>query len=300
MQVAGITTAVAGLTSEWEWLDGGRFEAFYSDRPPDIVLRVHAARSGLRVPVGDLVYSLEGFRSVYLAQDTWAFEYCPHNRSLFPQRPPHQLLVFDRGFTLGDLYVYPSEASERPTFKFGLFLFELFAGMLPFRNGMMVHACGVDDGGRGIVFAGHSGVGKSTMAGLWQERDGVRILHDDRIILRKKGGRWWVYPVPGIGEFRPSSPKGVPLESVFLVSHAAENRGRRKGVSGAATSLLAHVSLPPYDSGAVNVGLRLLEDLLGEVPIYELGFVPDEAVVDYVRDTLSQNHSSYGVRRETF
>jgi hypothetical protein len=287
LRIAGITTAIAGLTSEWSWPDRHSFETFYADEPPDIVLRVHGAHPGAGVEVGDLVYSLEGFRNVYLDRDTWAFEFRPRERGLNSQSPLDQLLVFDRGFTVGDLYVYPSKRSERPTLKFSLFLFELLGDMLPFRDGMMVHASGVSHAGQGIVFVGPSGAGKSTLAGLWQACHGVNVLHDDRVILRKKVDRWWAYPVAGIGEFRAASPEGVPLEAVFLLSHAEENFAKRRAISQAASALLSHISLAPYDAEAVSLGLQLLDDLLHEVPVYELGFLPDETAVDFVREVIA-------------
>ena len=49
-----------------------------------------------------------------------------------------------------------------------------------------LHGCGiVRADGTGNLFVGHSGAGKSTTTGLWTEREGVEILSDDRIIVRR-------------------------------------------------------------------------------------------------------------------
>jgi len=288
VRIAGITIAATCLSEDWAWTDGDRFAAFVSDDEPDVVVRVHVGPPAEGAPVGDPVRSLEGLRNIYLDEKNWTFEFRPHMREEYPQRPPHQILVFDRGFCTGDLYLSIEKGYEKPTFSFGVFLSELLGGMLPLRGGLMLHACGVSDDGRGIVFVGPSGAGKSTMAGLWKGHAGVRVLNDDRIILRRNGRRWWAYPVPGVGEPCRGSPEGVELEAVFLLSQAVENAAERMNQAGAASSLLPHISLPSYDAVAVDSVLQLLDELVNEVPIYELGFLPDQTAVRVVRDVVRQ------------
>lgn len=288
IKIAEISCAVVGLTEDWIWADRERFEDFTGEGPPDLVLRVHAGRPDEHIQVGDLAYSVEGLRNVYLNSDTWAFEFHPYKGAEFPQRPPHQLLVFDRRMTAGDLYISSDTRAKKPTFSFAVFLLELFAIMLPLHGGIMVHASGISEGGRGIVFAGPSGAGKSTMAELWEGCAGTRVLNDDRIILRKQGRQWRAFPAPGIGEPGQGYWEGAPLEAVFLLSQADENIAERTRPSRGAGSLLAHVALPPYDATAMSAGLELLDDLVNEVPIYELGFLPDRTAVDFVKDLIRQ------------
>ena len=288
VRIADIVFAFSGLTNDWIWKHEGAFEGFRSRGSPDVMLRVHQGCPPPPTFAAEMVCSVAGSRNIYVGEDEWFFEFHPRDRELVPERPPRQLLIFDRRFTSGDLYVSTDAPSERPVFNLSLFLLELLANMLPFHNAMMLHASGICDGGEGIVFAGPSGAGKSTMAGLWQRHDGVRVLNDDRMILRKRKGQWWAYPAAGIGELGPDAPRCVELEAVFLLSHARANTAERKAISPAASSLLPHISLPAYDSVAVNLGLQLLDDLLHEVPVYELGFLPDETAVECVRGALQQ------------
>ena len=52
-----------------------------------------------------------------------------------------------------------------------------------------LHGCGiVGADGSGNLFIGHSGAGKSTTARLWAAREGIEILSDDRIIVRRDEG----------------------------------------------------------------------------------------------------------------
>ena len=64
----------------------------------------------------------------------------------------------------------------------------LLQGLLARGRGAEIHACGIADGsGRGLLFVGQSGAGKTTMARLWEGERGITVLSDDRIILRRVG-----------------------------------------------------------------------------------------------------------------
>jgi hypothetical protein len=286
------------LTSDWTWRGRQHFDAVHDEAPPETLIRVHVGLPGKTLAAKDLVHSVEGLRNVYLDETTWALEFCPYRREVYPERPPYQVLIFDRRFTVGDLYVSVDPASERPDFYPGLFLLDLLPVLLPFHDGLMLHAAGLSDGDRGLVFAGSSGAGKSTLAALWGEQSGVRVLNDDRTILRKKDGRWWVYSVPGMGDLRAGSPRGARLEAAFDISHSRKDQARRSTEGEAATSLLRHISLPQYDSQTVSVSLALLEELVASVPVYQLGFVPDQSAVAFIREVLRRGQTAAPARTD--
>ncbi|MCD4768621.1 MAG: hypothetical protein K8R35_00440, partial [Bacteroidales bacterium] len=49
---------------------------------------------------------------------------------------------------------------------------------------IFIHGSGVEYNGKGSVFTGASGRGKSTIAKIYREA-GARIIHDDRLVIRK-------------------------------------------------------------------------------------------------------------------
>ena len=111
-------------------------------------------------------------------------------------------------------------------------------------RGVELHACGVVNAdGKSFLFAGHSGAGKSTTARLWSERSGVRILSDDRIIVRNLSGgpasggqecpphtfashTFSLHGTPWHGEAAFALPDNAPVQSIFLLEHGRENRRR--------------------------------------------------------------------------
>jgi hypothetical protein len=149
------------------------------------------------------------------------------------------------------------------------------------RHGVVLHGCGIDAGGRGIVFAGESGAGKSTLSRLWAAQAGIRVLSDDRVIVRRLDGRFRLYGTPWHGEARFGSPGGVPLERVYFIRHETHNATKAIRPAAAVREFLK-CSFPPYWSASgMKAALELYVQLATEVPCAELFFVPDESIVEF-------------------
>lgn len=149
------------------------------------------------------------------------------------------------------------------------------------KRGLMVHACGINDDGKGYLFAGNSGHGKSTTANIWKDK--ATILNDDRIVIRYMDGRFWMYGTPWHGDYTGTSPEGVPIDAIFFLQHADENKVVPKKGIEAVAMLLARAFPPFWDAGGMDYSIQLLDDLVDKVPCRELSFVPDEDIVDFVR-----------------
>jgi hypothetical protein len=138
-------------------------------------------------------------------------------------------------------------------------------------------------GGKGILFVGHSGAGKSTMARLWRGGANVPILSDDRIIVRKKEGVFWMYGTPWHGEGEFASPSGCPVDAIYFLKHARENKVAKTGEIEAASKLLTCSFPPLWDERGMKFTLDFLSELSKGVPCRELGFLPDEGIVPFIR-----------------
>lgn len=149
--------------------------------------------------------------------------------------------------------------------------------------GIMLHSCGVVDQDKGYVFAGISGNGKSTTARLWEGLAGVQILNDDHTIIRKINGQFQVFGTPWHGLGGMAAAADAPLERVYILRHAVENKATRITPARAAAALLVRTFAPLWNAEMMAFTLAFLEDLCTTVPVYELGFVPDRSAVDYVR-----------------
>jgi hypothetical protein len=151
-------------------------------------------------------------------------------------------------------------------------------------KGMEVHACGVvDSHGKGHLFLGQSGAGKTTLARLWENEPGVLVLSDDRIALRKMDGKLWMYGTPWHGEADFSSPARAPLADVCFLAKGPENRLLEKAATESMGRFLASSFILFYSREAVGFTMRFLEEIVEAVPCYELSFLPDKRVVKWLQ-----------------
>jgi len=199
---------------------------------------------------------------------------------------PYRIAVFDDDLRQGEVYSRVPDPEQSPDgllpnpLEFPLSEV-LMVCLLAQGRGLMVHACGIDDGGRGYLFAGNSTHGKTTMARLWKER--AVVLNDDRIVLRRREGRFWMYGTPWHGDYSGVSPQGLPLEKVFFLRHAKTNAVRRVEGVTVASGILSRCFPPLWDAAGMNFTVDFCAQLAEAVPCYELDFVPDRSVVDFVR-----------------
>jgi hypothetical protein len=206
-----------------------------------------------------------------------------------PQMVMDRLAIFRNGFTSGELYESPDFLEARGRATTGVFPLSypldelLFINLLGQGRGAELHGCGVSMDGDGLLFIGASGAGKSTISQLMAARPGTVVLSDDRTIVRRTHGRWRVYGTPWHGTARAYSATGAELKGIFVLRHAPTNEARRLTRVQAAAALVAR-SFPTYwDPAGMKYTLGLVEEITSAMPIYDLGFAPTEACVDFVR-----------------
>jgi len=146
-------------------------------------------------------------------------------------------------------------------------------------DAVMMHASCAYDGRTGRMFTGFSGVGKSTISKLWAQ-EGSRIINDDRLIIRRHGEEYRVYNTP---MYYQDIPKVAPLGGIFLIRHYPENELKRVKGALAVSKVMAYSIQNNFDRRYVAQRLAFFSDLCSRVPVYELGFVPDASVVEYIR-----------------
>lgn len=161
---------------------------------------------------------------------------------------------------------------------------EIFVlGYLSRGRGVLVHACGiVDSDGRGHLFLGHSGAGKTTISRLWDQTPGVRLLSDDRIIVRADSSGPRMYGTPWHGEAEYAAAESAPLSRIYVLEHASSNEMRPLGTAEAVACIFARGFPPFFDAKAIEFILEFFGRLAHEVPCVAFGFVPDSTATEFV------------------
>ncbi|MFM8596325.1 MAG: hypothetical protein ACKOBN_04420 [Flavobacteriales bacterium] len=151
---------------------------------------------------------------------------------------------------------------------------------------LMIHGSAVRLGQQTRVFSGFSGVGKSTMAKLWEQNRQATIINDDRLIIRKKDNDWFVYNTP---MFYEAAPQVGKLHTVFFPYHAPANHIEKISGVAALSKLLAHAIHHGHNKSHVKHHMDIATQLISQIPCHQLGVVPTPEVIDYILEKESQH-----------
>jgi hypothetical protein len=225
---------------------------------------------------GPVAFDTNAAWKLFVDNGKWVY----HTR----EQSPWQLGIFPQDFSSGVIHVAArSENPDRYVFPLDHPMGELLLmNLLGRGRGVMLHACGVVYQGEGYLFTGHGGAGKTTTARLWQNLPGAQIVNDDKVIVRKKDGAYWMYGTPWHGEGGMALPLSAPLKRIFLLNQSTENNARSLSPVLAVSKLLTWGFVPLWDAEKMAFTLDFLGELVQALPCQELGFRKDPSVVDYV------------------
>ena len=161
-------------------------------------------------------------------------------------------------------------------------LMVLFAPATAAEATVLFHAAVVSHEGRGYMFLGPSGTGKSTHASLWVKHiEGAVLVNDDNPVVRiGSDGRAVVYGSPWSGKTPCYRNVSYPLGAIVTLSQAPYNK--IEPLKG----LAAYAALVPSISGmrwetAIADGLHATENrLASSVPMWHLECLPDQAAAE--------------------
>lgn len=281
LTIAETTVEVGSIDSGVAlWLEGAQKRFQVADARPDV--RIEAAFGCTAIPSDPPVFDTGGVWKVYCQNGAYLFTFSSPALGPLPYKTAH----FNADFSCGKVCLHrPYFPTDRQAEPLEWPLDELLIShLLGLGKGVELHAAGlVDAQGRGHLFVGHSGAGKSTMTRLWEYRPGVVILSDDRIILRRKEGAFRMYGTPWHGDARHASPGSAPVSAIYLLEHGDATRMTPLSATQAVARLFTMSLAAFYSRDAVAFTLGFINRLVEAIPCFELAFVPDRRVVELVR-----------------
>ena len=155
----------------------------------------------------------------------------------------------------------------------------MFALATADKGTVLFHAAAVSYEGRGYMFLGPSGTGKSTHASLWQRYiAGTALVNDDNPVVRiDEDGTATVYGSPWSGKTPCYRNVSYPLSGIVVLSQAPYNKIQRLSGIYAYAALVESISGKRWDERIAD-GLHQTENALASsVPVWHLECLPDEA-----------------------
>lgn len=258
-----ITITIAEITTRFELDDAAladelldRYEAFLTEAEPLAVFHVTTFDAEARNGAGggtlgeQPVLTLENDRLKLTRSDFTAGYDIPENR--------------------GSLEVH------RSIYSFDAFYRVFYTWLMLKRGGFMLHASSVVRKGRGYIFTGSSGSGKSTISGLSPDN---ALLSDELTAVMMADNGYVVHGNPFWGDFQKGTAREqAPVAHLFFLRKARENRIDQIPMGVKMKQVLQNVLFFGRGMELTNDLLTVMTDFMTRVPSAELHFLPDESV----------------------
>ena len=153
------------------------------------------------------------------------------------------------------------------------------------KDTLHVHAAVVSCGGKGYLFLGPSGTGKSTHAQLWIKHiGGTELVNDDNPVVRDG----IVYGSPWSGKTPCYRNVSYPIGGIVMLSQAPYNKIRRLSGIEAYVDLAESVGGKIWDSRIAEGQHQTENTLASTIPMWHLECLPDEAAARLCHDTIKR------------
>ncbi len=152
----------------------------------------------------------------------------------------------------------------------------------------VMHGAAIEYGGKGYIFTGPSGIGKTTRARLFAGA-GAEIVNGDKPVLRILGDRVYVCGTPWAGRENLGKPLCVPLCGIFIVSRADGEEPKCEPLTpyDAFGALVNQVYLSSSASGKSKT-VALLGKVLDKVGVFALSGAPDERLLAAAKAAMGE------------
>ncbi len=177
----------------------------------------------------------------------------------------------------------PVEVEAHPEAGMAGILRWVVSALLLEQGGLLLHSMSYSYEGSGIVCAGPSGRGKTTLARLLAQQ--VTLFTDETTAIQRVGDAVVAHATPFAGELGiVSGPASAMLDAIFLLRHAPQTQVRRLSAAEAVTQLLGCTFAPLRSGVWMNACLEAVEHLARSVPCYDLCFRPEVNVWETLQD----------------
>ena len=166
------------------------------------------------------------------------------------------------------------------------FLCQLFYTHAVQEHIIYLHSSLIEFQGRGLMFLGPSGIGKTTQAELWNRYRDALIINGDVVFVQETQDSFLGWGTPWHGSSPYCENTSVPVHTMIVLKQAQENSIRELTGFEKVTAVSNNVFYPRWLENGMELCLETLDHLLTQIPVYELSCRPDEDAVRLTEETV--------------
>ncbi len=201
------------------------------------------------------------------------------------EAPVRAYLITDKAFTKARFRVLGSMR-----FSISTVMMLMFAFATARKNTLLMHASVTMKDGKGYVFLGKSGTGKSTHSQLWINNiEGCFLLNDDNPVMRvMEDGEVHIFGSPWSGKTPCYQDIDVPVGAIVNLRQAKKNVIRRLSLVEAYAVMYVSFSGYRFIKEMADGLHATNEKIVSTVPCYGLDCLPDAEAAWLCYKTVSQ------------
>lgn len=163
------------------------------------------------------------------------------------------------------------------TFAVNNALMLMYAFAAADKGTLLVHSSVIKNKGKGYLFLGKSGTGKSTHSNLWLKHiEGSELLNDDNPVIRIYADETVVFGSPWSGKTPCYKNDSAQIGAFVQIKQAPENSIQRNRPLQAFAVLLPSMSAMKWDKQIYNSICNSVGRLIERVSLYTLRCRPDQ------------------------
>ncbi len=152
---------------------------------------------------------------------------------------------------------------------------------------LLMHSSVVMNSGKGYLFLGKSGTGKSTHTRLWLNNiEGSELMNDDNPVVRVIDGTVMVYGSPWSGKTPCYRNVEAPAGAFVMLEQKPFNRISRMKVLESFAAMISSCSSIKWDKRIYDAICSTIGRILETVPLYKLECLPDREAAELSSKTI--------------
>ena len=195
--------------------------------------------------------------------------------------------VMNKDYTEGDYYPCPRIGGRTTLFQVNTSLMIQYTFATAGLSTLLLHASVTRYEGRGNLFFGVSGTGKSTHSRLWHEFvPESDLMNDDNPVIRCEDGQFLVYGSPWSGKTVCYRNVVAPVNALVRLEQYPKNKIERLHSLQAYASIIAAVSTIRWHHEIMSLLIPTIERVAMNVPCFQLRCRADEEAVRVCKEAI--------------